>query len=226
LADGWYARGSAYYLMGDYERAAADLREAVRLNPANTEIRGVLVKAEARLQAASISPPVTPTAPPSEVKVAEVKPAEVKSPSIKVPEVKPPEIRKAKIEVVEAEPPPATPIAAGAPTKNALPANPGDFEEHHRKGRELVQKGQYRAAIEELTQTIAAKPDMALAWNARGYAYMMLREYAKAIDNFDSAIQLSPNYANAFQNRAAARRAKGDLNGAASDLARVKQLQQ
>jgi tetratricopeptide (TPR) repeat protein len=107
--------------------------------------------------------------------------------------------------------------------KVTVPA--GDAEEHHRKGRELLQKGQYRAAIDELDQAIAAKPDLALAWNARGYAYLLLHDRASAIQNFDRAIELNPKYANAYRNRGAARKAAGDAQGAAADLERAKQLE-
>ena len=65
----------------------------------------------------------------------------------------------------------------------------------------------------------------ALAWNARGYAYLLLRDHASAIQNFDRAIELNPKYGNAYRNRAAARRVAGDLQGAAADLERAKQLE-
>jgi tetratricopeptide (TPR) repeat protein len=114
-------------------------------------------------------------------------------------------------------PPPSLP----SPTQVAPPpkptVTPADAEEHHRKGRDLIQKGQFRAAIGELDQAIAAKSDLTLAWNARGYAFLMLRDYAGAVRNFDRAIELNPKYANAYHNRSAARKAMGDAKGAAAD---------
>jgi tetratricopeptide (TPR) repeat protein len=76
-----------------------------------------------------------------------------------------------------------------------------------------------------LNQAIASKPDLSLAWNARGYAYLILRDHANAIQNFDRAIELNPKYANAYRNRGAARKAAGDTQGAAADLERAKQLE-
>jgi len=76
-----------------------------------------------------------------------------------------------------------------------------------------------------LTLAVAAKPDLALAWNARGYAYLLLHDHASAIQDFDRAIELNPKYANAYRNRGAARKAAGDVNGAAADLERAKQLE-
>jgi lipoprotein NlpI len=76
-----------------------------------------------------------------------------------------------------------------------------------------------------LDQAIAAKSDLTLAWNARGYAYLVLRDYASAIGNFDRAIELNPKYANAYRNRAAARKAMGDAKGAAADQELAHQLE-
>jgi Flp pilus assembly protein TadD len=61
LPEAWFARGSAYYLLGDYKRADDDIRQAVRLRPSYREAIEVLNKAEARLQEqASVTPPEVP----------------------------------------------------------------------------------------------------------------------------------------------------------------------
>jgi Tfp pilus assembly protein PilF len=44
--------------------------------------------------------------------------------------------------------------------------------------------------------------------------------------DFDNAIRLDPNYVNAYQNRASARRGLGDADGAAVDLEKSRQLSQ
>jgi tetratricopeptide (TPR) repeat protein len=98
-------------------------------------------------------------------------------------------------------------------------------EDHHRKGRELLQSKQYRDAVEELTQAVAIKPDHALALNARGYAYLLLRDYQHAIEDFNRAIALNPKYGNAYRNRAVAKRSSGDTAGAAADQERVRELE-
>jgi tetratricopeptide (TPR) repeat protein len=58
---------------------------------------------------------------------------------------------------------------------------------------------------------------LAFAYNNRGVAYRLKAEYDKAIDDFDEAIKLRPNYPNAFNNRGVAYRNKGDLDHAMAD---------
>src|SRR5262249_44565006 len=201
-ADGWFARGSAYFLLGDLQKAVAGLRGAARLNPQNTEMHDVLTKAEARIE--EMKKPQASTKPVDPAPATTLAPKE-KLATIPVPANSP------------------SPPEAKRPSKPA-PAR-GDAEAHHQKGRELLQKGQYRAAIDELTQAIASKPDLALAWNARGYAYLLLRDPTNAIKDFDRAIELNPRYANAYRNRGSARNAAGDAEGAAADRERAKQLE-
>ncbi|SPF54815.1 hypothetical protein SBA4_6670001 [Candidatus Sulfopaludibacter sp. SbA4] len=54
----------------------------------------------------------------------------------------------------------------------------------------------------------------------------MLRNYAGAIEDLTQAIRLNPKYVNAYEIRSWAKRAAGDLTGAAADLQRAKQLGQ
>ena len=64
----------------------------------------------------------------------------------------------------------------------------------------------------------------ALALNARGFAYHLLKDYQKALADFDEAIRLNPKYLNAYQNRAKTRKAAGDAEGSAADEAKVREL--
>jgi len=90
----------------------------------------------------------------------------------------------------------------------AMAADPAVAESHHKRGRELLQKGAYQQAIEELTKAILLNPRHALALNARGFAYMQIREARKAVADFAAAIEIDPDYVNARQNLAAAQRLK------------------
>jgi tetratricopeptide (TPR) repeat protein len=53
---------------------------------------------------------------------------------------------------------------------------------------------------------------------------MRLKHLAEAIADFDSAIRLDPNYVNAYQNRAAARRGLDDTAGSDADLEKAREL--
>jgi tetratricopeptide (TPR) repeat protein len=96
--------------------------------------------------------------------------------------------------------------------------------EHNQRGRDLIKAGKYREAIEELSASLRAQPDFALAYNARGFAYHLLRDETHALADFDEAIRLNPRYLNAYQNRSIARRAVGDTTGSAADSAKVHEL--
>jgi tetratricopeptide (TPR) repeat protein len=75
------------------------------------------------------------------------------------------------------------------------------------------------APIEGCTAVIQAGRQLldrlAVAQNNRGVAYRLKAEYNKAINDFDQAIRLRPNYSNAFNNRGY--RNKGDLDHALAD---------
>jgi tetratricopeptide (TPR) repeat protein len=59
---------------------------------------------------------------------------------------------------------------------------------------------------------------LAAAYNNRGVAYRINKaNYAQAIADFNEAIRLEPNYANAFNNRGVACRNMGDLDRAVAD---------
>ena len=79
-------------------------------------------------------------------------------------------------------------------------------------------------AIAELDETLRLDPTLSLAMNARGYAYYLMKDYARALVDFDAAIRLNPNYANAYQNRAAARKRSGNIQGSTEDLALAQTL--
>jgi hypothetical protein len=123
-----------------------------------------------------------------------------------------------------------TPPSAPATLPKAQPAavrarSPSaEAQRHNIRGRQLTAAGQYREAITELTEALRIASDFALAWNARGFAFVMLRDWGAALRDLDQAILLNPAYRNAYEIRATARKASGDVAGAAADLKRSQQL--
>ena len=71
-------------------------------------------------------------------------------------------------------------------------------------------------------QTPPAESPAALV--ERGYDHFYNIEYPEAIADFDQAIRINPAYANAYTNRAVARRASGDKAGAESDTTAAQKL--
>ena len=61
-----------------------------------------------------------------------------------------------------------------------------------------------RSAIDHFTQALAVKPNDAEAYFYRGTTYLLLEDFARAIDDLSKAIKLDPRNDEAFRNRATA----------------------
>jgi hypothetical protein len=116
------------------------------------------------------------------------------------------------------------PVPAALPARIQSPKTSVSAEQHNIAGRLLTKAGRYSEAIGELDEALRIAPDFGLALNARGFARLMLHDWAGAIADLDQAVRLNPSYGNAYKIRAAARRATGDAPGAAADLQRSQQL--
>jgi tetratricopeptide (TPR) repeat protein len=188
------------------------------LNPGDDSARGLLRKAEARVAELAKLPAAPPTveatlAPAEPVTTAESPKLE---PTPEPPAPEPKEVRE-------------TPKAVDPPKPNPVPmpvrpVNRAKADEYHKLGRQLLQQGKYADAIAALTEALRLAPNHVLAYNARGYARLLLKQAEEAVADFNKAIELNPNYANAYRNRSAARRQLGDVKGATEDLAKEKAL--
>lgn len=96
---------------------------------------------------------------------------------------------------------------------------------YYAQGRELNEHEKFDEAVKAFDVAIKLNPKDALAFNARGYAYLRLRYYESAVADFSEAIRLNPDYANAYWNRSAAKKAAGDNAGAREDFKRAAQLE-
>jgi len=86
-----------------------------------------------------------------------------------------------------------------APTMEALPSS---------KGEETYK------AIADYDKAIELDPKLAAAYNGRGNAWYVKREYDQAIADYDKAIELDPKLAAAYTNRDLARKAKQEYGKA------------
>ena len=75
--------------------------------------------------------------------------------------------------------------------------------------------------ISSLTAVIDRNPQDPEAYNVRGSAYGRGGKYREALKDFDTAIQLKPNFYQAYANRALIHRFLGDQAAALADYNRV-----
>ncbi len=196
MPEAWFARGSAYFFLNQYQKAISDLHEAIRLRPGYPEAVQLLQSTEELLKTQEQQKAVA--------KAPEPPPAPVAAPA--------PEPHPVPAPVIASTPPPV-PVAASRTA-----------EAHESLGRRLTQEKAYPKALAELNEAIRLKPDSPQALNARGYLYLLMRDFPHAINDLTEAIRLNPQYANAYLNRGAARKAAGDAAGAAADFQKATAL--
>ena len=84
------------------------------------------------------------------------------------------------------------------------------------QGNFLLMLGQAEKAIEAYSHAIELKPDC-VAYNNRGVAYGVKGDHDQAIQDYDKAIALNPDAAEAYNNRGVAYGVKGDHDQAIQD---------
>ncbi len=80
-------------------------------------------------------------------------------------------------------------------------------------------------AFTDFNRALELESEFPAALNGRGGILFRRRKYKLAIDDFSAAIRINPKFVQAYQNRANARKATGDLAGAADDYAVIQRLQ-
>ena len=77
------------------------------------------------------------------------------------------------------------------------------------EAQKLAEAAQYAAAVKLYTEAISLKSDSAYVYFYRGYCYGELKQYERAIQDFEKAIALNPNFTLAKNNREACLKAMG-----------------
>jgi Tfp pilus assembly protein PilF len=72
-------------------------------------------------------------------------------------------------------------------------------------------------ALVEFQRALELNPNAPLALFGRGNIYYRRKDYRRALADYDRVVEISPRFAPAYQNRAHAREAIGDMAGAAAD---------
>ena len=110
-----------------------------------------------------------------------------------------------------------------APTKSA-PPEPEDAAVFKEQGKEHLNQGQYRLAVEANSEAIRIDPQYTDAYYNRGLAYILLGQYHQATKDFDEAISLNNQDPDAYYNRAHALFMLHQLERAIADYGRSIQM--
>jgi tetratricopeptide (TPR) repeat protein len=92
-----------------------------------------------------------------------------------------------------------------------------EAEQHFEAGSELQGQGRVREAIEEYNEAIELDPEMVVAYNNRGRAYIEQGMYESAIEDLDEAIRLDPEFVMPYNNRGLAYIGLGEFERAIED---------
>jgi len=237
----WYSRATTYSALGDNEKALDDALHALRLNPhfeaARKLIDGIeasdkskaadTASARPRLPSGASSPPSAVTGATAS-RLINLKPRTVapSDPVIRAAQqpvmVFPPAPGRREI-VIPPAAKPASPVAAPAPMVSSrapvsvAPASKSSAQQLYRDGRALLEANEFDQASSKLAQAANLEPGDPLIWNALGYSRMRQKRYKEALTALDKAIEIKPNYQNAYQNRSAVKHLLGDSSGSARD---------
>ena len=92
------------------------------------------------------------------------------------------------------------------------------------KGTEYYYHAQYSNALAFFKKAIDEDDTNFEAWFWLGNYYENFGKHDNAIKNYDKAIELNPNYADAFANRAKAKKGSNDKKGACADWRKAVKL--
>lgn len=206
---GYLCRAKVRLAIGNKQDAIQDLQSLLAINPNYTEAQKLLQSAQGTAVAQATEPP-KPAVPPGPVPRQTVIAAGP-------PVAGPPSLSRVTLPSPKVVEPVRSPAPVSAESVRMATAK--IFE-----ARKLVNAGQAAAAIPIFDAVRESVPNLPLLYNSRGYAYFKLKDYAHAILDFSTAINLDGPYPNAVLNRAMAKRLSGDLAGYKQDMDLLKTL--
>jgi tetratricopeptide (TPR) repeat protein len=233
---GYLCRAESYLKMKLGDRAVEDVNHAVVTAQTFNQPLPLGSSLAQALQA-SVSAPVTAAAPVSPAVVSQGVVSQASTPPAVTPA--PPAVTPASVVAQTAVAMPLVPQPVAAQSASiarsaAIPARvqrsapsaaqQANAQQLVQQGRELIQKDQFTQALGPLDRAIDTDPWSAPAYNLRGYAHLRLFQFDQAVSDCSEAIRLQPNFLNAYENRASARRHKGDNVGAQQDARKVSDL--
>jgi tetratricopeptide (TPR) repeat protein len=105
----------------------------------------------------------------------------------------------------------------------AIKLNPNDARAYYNRGNAHLAKRDYDGAITDFGLALV-HPEFAEAYNGLGLAYEGKSNHTRAVEYFDMAIYLNPEYADAYANRAAAHLLQGKTDEAEADKRTARSL--
>jgi tetratricopeptide (TPR) repeat protein len=98
------------------------------------------------------------------------------------------------------------------------PPNLQDIDGYMQQAAIDYQSGKTLGAIANYTQAIQLDPQLAIAYNNRAIAKIVMKDYRGALADYGEVIRLQPDKALSYNNRAVLRQQLGDCRGAVVDL--------
>ena len=110
----------------------------------------------------------------------------------------------------------------------AIELNPNNADAYFGIASVCMKEKKYKAAVNYISRAIEIDPSSAKYSLSRGFSKSQLKDYKGAITDYTRAIELDAAYpagqAQAYQYRAKAKKALGDIAGATADEKKANQL--
>jgi tetratricopeptide (TPR) repeat protein len=215
----YQARGLAWYRIGDYDRAIADLTQAISIDPKYIRAfynRGLALEKKGKLDDALTDlkyfaglDPSFPDAQKAIARVSETK-KKVATAAVKFPEVTPSTAADDAM-ICYRE---TGDVAISACTRAINSGSSRPSINYLNRANAYRDNGDTDRAVADYTETIRLNPKYALAYNGRGNAYLNKGDTDSAIADYTEAIRLDPKSAYPYNGRGNAYHDKGEADRA------------